>query len=169
MVKQMEDEYPLIHALCPAEINLIPCHIHFITPFDRPLCDKCKIWLCHWRKFILFRIDKYSGYEMNFQGIDTLHTLNTISDLWRTRNKLTLNMHTCEWKIQALINVTLEFRAKNTRNLNPITKLDKSFNCHTPPIIWHPSNSILIIRISEGGLSCAYGKLVTVILNFLRL
>ena len=49
-------------------------------------------------------------------------------------------MQTCEWKIQALINVTLEFRAKNTQISNPITKLDKSFQ------LAHPCNQFTALK-----------------------
>ena len=96
-----------------------------------------------WDNLSCTEIDKVLGHKINFQGIETLQTLNTLSDyectkLWRTRNKLTLNMHTCEWKIQALINVALEFWGKNTWIFNLITKLNK---CTTLGQWTVPSNS----------------------------
>ena len=87
-----------------------------------------------WDNLPCTEIVKALGHKIKFQGIETLQTLNTLADyectkLWRTRNKLTLNMHTCEWKIQALINVTLQFWGKNTWIFNPIIKVNK---CTTP-------------------------------------
>ena len=85
--------------------------------------------------------------------------------LWRIQISLTLSMHTCEWKIQALINVTLEFGGKNTWIFNPITKLNKSIQLAHPCHHFTPSNTVLIIPMSEGGLISACEKLVTMVLN----
>ena len=156
-VTHMEDEYLSIHALYPEELNIFPCHIHFITGFNQPLCNKCELWVCHLRKFILYRFDNFLDYKINFQGLDSLHDLNTLSSykctkLWRTQNKLTLNMHTCEWRIQELINVTLEFRAQNTWIFNPITKLDKLFqlahSCHHYTSLKHLHWLFQLVRVS---------------------
>ena len=108
-------------------------------------------------KFILYRFDNFLDYKINFQGLDSLHDLNTLSSykctkLWRTQNKLTLNMHTCEWRIQELINVTLEFRAQNTWIFNPITKLDKLFqlahSCHHYTSLKHLHWLFQLVRVS---------------------
>ena len=75
----MENEYLLIHALCLAKLNLYPCHIHFLMAFDQPFVTSVK---CGFATREIYLVPKLIGFGLlnQSQGIDSLQTLNTLSD-----------------------------------------------------------------------------------------